>query len=179
MLTLTLLRHAKSSWKNPTVADRDRALSSRGRMAAPLMGRAMAEHKIVPDLVLCSPSRRTRETLDLVLPTLKPVPDVHFEEALYDADPDTIVDLVRDEPNRFRHIMVIGHNPGFQQLAHELIGSGPLGARDRLSVKLPTCGLVVMRFAQNDWANIGYGRGELQLFLVPKDLGLTPSPIDP
>ena len=71
MLTLSLLRHAKSSWKNPTLADRDRPLATRGETDAPVMGKAMAERGIDPDLVLCSSARRTRDTLALVLPELK------------------------------------------------------------------------------------------------------------
>ena len=74
MLTLSLLRHAKSSWNNPSLADRDRPLAIRGVADAPLMGRAMTERGIDPDLVLCSSARRTRDTLALVLPELKVEP---------------------------------------------------------------------------------------------------------
>jgi phosphohistidine phosphatase len=179
MLTLSLLRHAKSSWKNPSLADYDRGLSARGEAAAPLMGQAIAEHGLVPDLVLCSSSRRTRDTLDLVLPSLKPKPEIRYEDVLYHAEPDGILDMLRQEPSQFGHIMVIGHNPCFHMLAHDLIGSGPLLARDRLSAKLPTCGLVVIRFHVHMWEEIAYGTGELALYLVPSDLGLAPSPIDP
>jgi phosphohistidine phosphatase len=179
MLTLSLLRHAKSSWKNPSLADFDRSLSSRGEVAAPVMGKAIAEHGLVPDLVLCSSSRRTRETLELVLPSLEPKPEIRFVEALYHAEPDVILGLLHGEPPQAKHIMVIGHNPGFHAFAYEAVGSGPLLARDRLAVKLPTCGLVVIRFRQSSWQEIGYGKGELALYLVPSDLGLTPSPIDP
>jgi phosphohistidine phosphatase len=76
MLTLSLLRHAKSSWKNPTLPDHDRPLNSRGKAQAPMVGKAMAKRGLNPDLVLCSTARRTRDTLDLVLPELKGEPKV-------------------------------------------------------------------------------------------------------
>ena len=85
MLTLSLLRHAKSSWSNPTLPDRDRPLATRGVTDAPLMGKAMAERGIDPELVLCSSARRTRDTLALVLPELRVEPKVVYEDALYHA----------------------------------------------------------------------------------------------
>jgi phosphohistidine phosphatase len=179
MLTLSLLRHAKSSWKNPGLPDRERPLSSPGLAAAPLIGKAIADRRLVPDLVLCSSSRRTRETLEHILPFLTPPPEAILEDELYDADPDLLLDQVRRQARTVRHLMLIGHNPGLQVFAEELIGSGPLHARDRLNAKLPTCGLVVIGFKAGDWADLAYGSGELTLFLVPSDLGLTPSPVDP
>lgn len=179
MLKLSLLRHAKSSWKNPRLPDIERSLSSRGRAAAPLMGEAIAERDLIPDLVLCSSSRRTRETFDLASPAWGETPKVEYLEALYHAAPDQLLDIVRDQTPETRHLMLIGHNPGFHIFGYDLIGRGPMHARDRLSEKFPTCGLLVIDFNEGDWADIRYGAGELSLFLVPADLGMTPSPIDP
>ena len=86
MLTLSLLRHAKSSWKDPTLADHERPLNTRGQAEAPVMGKAMAEHGLDPDLVLCSTARRTRDTLALVLPELRTEPKVVYEDGLYHGD---------------------------------------------------------------------------------------------
>ncbi|ODA68472.1 2,3-bisphosphoglycerate-dependent phosphoglycerate mutase [Methyloligella halotolerans] len=179
MLRLSLLRHAKSSWKNPGMADIDRSLSSRGRVAAPVMGDAIAERGMVPDLVLCSSARRTRETLDLASQAWEPPPAVEYREELYHAAPDTLLDIVREQMPETKHLMLIGHNPGFHLFGFDLIGRGPKHARERLGEKFPTCGLLVADFAVGEWADIRYGTGELSLFLVPADLGLTPSPIDP
>ena len=179
MLRLSLLRHAKSSWKNPGMADIDRSLSSRGRAAAPLMGEAIAERGLVPDLVLCSSARRTRETYDLVSEGWEPPPAVEYCEALYHAAPDNLLDIVREQAPDTGHLMLIGHNPGFHLFGYDLIGRGPLHAQERLSEKFPTCGLLVVDFNEGEWADVRRGAGELSLFLVPADLGLTPSPIDP
>ena len=87
MLTLSLLRHAKSSWKDTSLPDLDRPLATRGMVEAPLMGKAMAKHGLDPDLVLCSTARRTRDTLELVLPQLKTEPKVIYEDGLYHGTP--------------------------------------------------------------------------------------------
>ncbi len=95
MLTLSLLRHAKSSWKNPALPDRERPLNARGMSDAPAMGRAMSERGIEPELVLCSSAQRTVDTLSLVLPELKIEPEVIYEDALYQASPDDMLGMVR------------------------------------------------------------------------------------
>ena len=96
MLTLILLRHAKSSWSNPGLADVDRPLATRGLNDAPLMGKAMAERGIDPELVLCSAARRTRDTLDLVLPELRVEPKVVYDKALYHASPETMLEMLHE-----------------------------------------------------------------------------------
>lgn len=179
MLRLSLLRHAKSSWKNPGLPDIERSLSSRGRAAAPVMGEAIAERLLVPDLIVCSSSRRTRETYDLVSQGWEEPPEVDYRETLYHAAPDKLLEIVREQSDQIRHLMLIGHNPGFHIFGYDLIGRGAGHARDRLSEKFPTCGLLVVDFPAGSWQDVRYGAGELALFLVPADLGLTPSPIDP
>lgn len=143
------------------------------------MGEAIANRGLIPDLVLCSTARRTRETYDLVAPFLEPKPEVRYEKAIYNAAPETLLALIQDQAPSTGHLMMVGHNPGFHELAYDLTGSGPQLARDRLSAKLPTCGLVVLTFQTGDWLDVDYRKGELALFLVPSDLGLIPSPIDP
>src|SRR6476661_2151495 len=83
MLTLSLLRHAKSSWKDPALPDHDRPLNTKGKAEAPVMGKEIAKHALDPDLVLCSTARRTRDTLELVLPELKAEPKIIYEDGLY------------------------------------------------------------------------------------------------
>src|SRR4029450_6187924 len=93
MLTLALLRHAKSSWSDPVALDRERGLAARGLADGPLMGKAMAERGIDPDLVLCSSARRTRDTLGLVLPELRVEPKVVYEDALYHSTPEEMLNI--------------------------------------------------------------------------------------
>src|SRR5688572_16388691 len=142
MLTLSLLRHAKSSWKNPTLTDHDRPLATRGETDASLMGKAMAERGIDPDLVLCSSARRTRDTLALALPELKIEPKVVYEDAVYHATPAEMLDMLRQVAPGASRVMLVGHNPEIQSFALDLVGSGPKHYRDRLREKYPTAGLV-------------------------------------
>jgi len=170
MLTLSLLRHAKSSWKNPTLPDRDRPLASRGVTDAPLMGRAMAERGIDPELVLCSSARRTRDTLALVLPELRVEPKVVYEDALYHASPAEMLKMMREIQPGASRVMLVGHNPELQAFAQDLIGSGSSHLRDRLSEKYPTAGLTVINFASGLWSSVTVNSGTLNLFLSPKDM---------
>jgi phosphohistidine phosphatase len=170
MLTLSLLRHAKSSWSNPTLPDRDRPLATRGVTDAPLMGKAMAERGIDPELVLCSSARRTRDTLDLVLPELRVEPKVDYIDALYHASPEEMLEMLHGIQPGANRVMLVGHNPEIQAFALDLVGAGPKHFRDRLSMKYPTAGLAVINFASGLWKSVGVNSGTLNLFLSPKDL---------
>lgn len=170
MLTLSLLRHAKSSWKNPTLPDAERPLASRGVADAPVMGRAMTERGIDPELVLCSSARRTRDTLALVLPELKVEPKVVYEDALYHASPEEMLERLRALQPDASRVMIVGHNPELQTFALDLIGSGPKHMRDRLREKYPTAALAVINFTAGLWSSVDVNSGSLNLFLTPKEL---------
>jgi phosphohistidine phosphatase len=173
MLTLTLLRHAKSSWDDPALKDFDRPLNDRGREAAPVMGAEMRRQGLRPDHVLCSPSQRTRQTLDFLrqaLPALKALGPADEPKALYHASPVILFRTLHALPETVRHCLLIGHNPGLHQLAVWLIGRGPASKRRVLEEKLPTAGLVVMTFEVTRWADIQPGNGQLRLFARPRDV---------
>jgi len=170
MLTLSLLRHAKSSWKDPTIADHDRPLNTRGRTEAPVMGKAMTEHGLDPDLVLCSTARRTRDTLQLVLPELKTEPKIVYEDGLYHGTPQEMLDLLREVAAPASQVLLVGHNPELQSFALDLIGSGAKHLKDRLEAKYPTAGLVVVRFQAGAWKDIAVNSGKLELLLAPSDV---------
>jgi phosphohistidine phosphatase len=170
MLTLSLLRHAKSSWSNPTLPDRERPLATRGVTDAPLMGKAMAERGIDPDLVLCSSARRTRDTLDLVLPELRVEPKVVYVDALYHASPEQMLEMLREIEPGANRVMMVGHNPEIQAFALDVVGSGPKHFRDRLRTKYPTAGLAVINFVSGLWKSVSVNSGTLNLFLSPRDL---------
>src|SRR5262249_40055524 len=112
MLTLSLLRHATSSWTDARLRDCERPLNERGGKSAPCMGACMARRGLVPDLVLCSTAVRARQTLDLALPYFHGAPAVVYEDALYLASPATLLKLIRAVSADMRHVMVIGHDPG-------------------------------------------------------------------
>lgn len=173
MPELILLRHAKSSWDDADVADADRGLSTRGRKAAPRIGRLLAREGLRPELVLCSSARRTRETWALVQAELPGEVPVRFRDSLYLATPATLLAAIRRAPADVTRLMVLGHNPGMHGFACRLLAEGAAGgdgeARRRLAEKLPTAGLVVLRI-EGDWRGIDWGRARLLRFTRPKDL---------
>ncbi len=170
MLTLSLLRHAKSSWISPSLPDQDRPLNARGVADAPIMGRAIAKHGIDPSLVLCSSARRTRDTLALVLPELRIEPRVIYEDALYHVSASEMLRMLRGVSTDISSVMLVGHNPEIHALALDLIGKGPQTVKMRLLEKLPTTGFVVITFPFPSWGEVTVNSGELKLFLTPKIL---------
>jgi phosphohistidine phosphatase len=171
MLTLSLLRHAKSSWADRELEDHERPLAKRGTKAAGAMGAFIAKNGLWPDLVLCSDAVRTRATLALVLPELgKPPPRVVFDAALYMATPAALLGRVQKMKSDARHVMLIGHNPGLHALALELTGKGKQDDVEALAIKFPTCALAVLTFKARKWADIGPGAGSLDLFMTPRRL---------
>jgi phosphohistidine phosphatase len=171
MLTLSLLRHAKSSWSGSRLKDIERPLSERGERDAPHMGAFMAQQRLVPDLILCSPAVRTRQTLDLVLPRLKASPEILYEETLYPGAPAAMLKRLQRVASSVRHVMLIGHNPGLQALAQALAADGAEEDLEALAEKLPTGGLAVIAFDRASWDKVKAGVGHLKLFMVPKRLG--------
>lgn len=171
MRTLTLLRHAKSSWDDERLDDFDRPLAPRGRKAAPLMGRHMRAIGLAPDLVLCSGSVRTRETARLVLAELgRPDLPVIYDDTIYEAAPDALLERLRQLPADVRHLLMIGHNPGLQSLALTLAGDKLAPAHAGLAVKLPTGSLVEIELDCRDWRSAGPHCGLVKRFERPRDL---------
>jgi phosphohistidine phosphatase len=170
MRRLLLLRHAKSSWAEPGASDHDRPLNRRGEEAAPRIGAYLRRHKLIPDAVLCSTARRARATWDLVAAEAPAAPPATHEARLYDASPRTLLDVFRRAPSAARSVLVVGHNPGLQEVATQLIAAGDLDDRERLREKLPTGGLVVIDFAIEGWAKLHARSGRLERFVVPRML---------
>ncbi len=170
MLTLTLFRHAKSSWDYPNLEDIDRPLTPRGEAAAPLMAANLAKHSIAPDLILCSPSQRTRQTIVLALPAFATRPEVDYADALYHAGVETLHAILRHVPAAARSVMIVGHNPGLQSFAMHLIGSGEPKALHAIAGKFPTSGAAVITFDAKDWSKIKRASGHLDMFVTPRML---------
>ena len=167
MRRVMLLRHAKSDWAQ-AAGDRERPLNERGRGAAPKIGRYIAQAQTIPDLILCSTARRTRQTCDLVAARFSTAPQIVFEEELYLAESGTIIGLVRAVPDNFQTVMVIGHNPGIHQAAADLTGSGNTKDRATLSARFPTAALALIDFSNNEWAGISLHTGKLDRFITPR-----------
>jgi len=176
MPTLMLLRHAKSDWPKSggsKLDDHDRPLSSRGRKDASRMGKYMRSEKCEPALVLCSTAARTRETWDLVALELKSKAKVRFEKALYLAAWPALLSIVQSTAATTPSLMLIGHNPGMEQLAIALAlqpkTPSERARAENLSKKFPTCALAVLEF-EGDWRAVKPGSGRLAAFVKPKDL---------
>lgn len=166
MTRLYLLRHAKSSWDEPGLADRDRPLAPRGRRAAERMAEHLRAEGIRPDIVLCSPALRARRTLEIVRPSLGE-PEVTVEDALYGIDADALLGRLRELPEGTDAAMVVGHNPTLQDLALDLAGEGE--DLPRLREKLPTGALLALAF-EGAWHDLGPGTARLGSFVSPRDL---------
>lgn len=164
MRTLYLLRHAKAR-REREVSDRDRQLHRRGIRQATALAAWLAQQK-PPGLVLCSPSRRTRDTLALVLPALREPPEIEFPDALYLASPDTLRAAVHDAGEQVRALMLVGHNDGIHQFALELTG----GADVARLVGFPTGALALLEFDIGSWRELKPRSGRLAAYVDPDQL---------
>ena len=169
MRELLLLRHAKSSRNDATLADFDRPLSGRGRKDAPRMGALMAARGWTPDHAIVSPALRTRQTWDLMRPALGEVA-THCDETIYEAAPEAILAAIRAAPPGARRLLVIGHNPGLEDLSAILASDrSDAPSLATLREKFPTGALA--RFAvEAEWRNLAGGGARLTDFVRPKDL---------
>jgi phosphohistidine phosphatase len=168
MKRVYLLRHAKSSWKDSSLADRDRPLARRGRRAAKSMAGHLEAERIRPDRVLCSPACRTRETLERIEGAFGDRVETTFDEALYAASEAGLLARLEALPEDVGSVMVIGHNPGLEELALALAAEGPGLARMR--EKYPTAALATIDLPATRWSELERGSGELVGYVRPADL---------
>ncbi len=169
MKTLYFLRHFKSSWKDRSLEDFDRPLAKRGCRAAELMAGYVARDGIAPAQILCSSSRRTRETLERMLEAFGGAVPSRFEKGIYLADTSALLLRLRRLGDS-ASVMIIGHNPGLEDLALTLIGSGEQSARARLASKFPTGALAVLSTEIRTWRELEAGCARLDTFVCPRDL---------
>lgn len=172
MHQLLLLRHAKSSWDDPKLDDRERPLNPRGRLAAAALRQAMHDIGLAPDVVLVSPARRTMQTLAALEPW-DDTPLVEPIEALYLASSAQLLSVLHGVATTARSVLLIGHNPGLHELALLLVGSQAMTPAHadmrRLASGLPTGGLAEFTVA-GPWSELAEGGGRLQRFVAPRDL---------
>lgn len=170
MLNLYLLRHAKSSWSRFLVPDINRPLNGRGRRAARVMADHMAEMKISPDLVLCSPARRTRQTLEVLSKRLPEGAQTLFESGLYGSGADGYLEVIKEHGGSAQTILLIGHNPAMEELAALLVGGGDEAAQADMDEKFPTAALAHIAFETAAWSDLAPGSGHLVSFIKPREL---------
>jgi len=145
-------------------------LAPRGRRAAPAIGIYLRDHKLIPDLVLVSTAQRTRETWELINLMFAEAPTVRYDDKLYLADADDILKRIAKAPAAAETVMVVGHNPGLQELAVALFGGGEAIDFNRLKAKFPTGGLAIYEFDVDRWSNLRVKSGRLVGFTAPRDL---------
>jgi phosphohistidine phosphatase len=166
---LVLLRHAKSSWKDTSLPDDERPLAPRGRRAMKLVTQHLRAGDLAVDLVLCSPARRTRQTLDGIRGGLRGVPEVRFVREIYEATPTELLEIVQYVDGRYATVLLIGHNPGMQELASGLVSGGDEAALARLREGFPTAALATLS-CEVDWPDLSWRAAWLESFVRPRDL---------
>ena len=171
MKTLFLLRHAKSSWDDAVERDYDRPLNPRGRRAAAVMGRYLASEGLRFDRVIVSGARRTRETVETLIEAYGAPLAPLFDDRLYMASAATLLDVIHGVPASAQSLLLLGHNPGLEDLAMRLAGpDSDAGLRAALEVKYPTATLAALRTDTDDWARVEDGGCTLTRFVRPRDL---------
>jgi phosphohistidine phosphatase len=171
MRELLVLRHAKSRWDQPSIDDHDRGLAPRGLAAARKMGALIADEGWLPDSILCSTALRVQETLALASeswPTQAMPKTDHA--SLYLAAPGHILETVRRQPDEYRRLMIVGHNPGLQTFVMRLAGHGDKKLRAAIQNKFPTAGLALIALDVDSWSKIGWTIGRLVDYRVPRDI---------
>ena len=170
MKTLTLLRHAKSTWDDPVARDFDRPLNRRGRQAARTVGREMRAQGLEFDQVIASPAVRVIETLADIAEgygaDLKPM----FDQRIYLASTATLLDVIHEASDSAAGLLIVGHNPGLENLALLLSRDDGNGFRGEIAVKYPTATLAEIGLAVGQWSEVAEGAGTITRFIRPRDL---------
>ena len=170
MLRLFLMRHAKSSWSDPSLHDFDRPLNKRGQKDAPKIGQAMKSRHYCPDRILCSSAQRTKETMAGIIPSLSGDVSLKLLDALYEGNNPDYLSLLKEHARDSQNLMIVGHNTGLQELAVDLAGSGDPALITRMQEKYPTAALAVLDFDSPDWTAISQQAGHLVDFIRPRDI---------
>ncbi|HCA57930.1 MAG TPA: hypothetical protein DEP46_08125 [Blastocatellia bacterium] len=160
MKTLLLMRHAKSSWTDPSLSDFERPLNERGRRAAPFMGGVLKREGLIPDHIICSPANRTKETAELVQAAVELDLEIGNDARIYEATAGELIDVVSEMPETSSRALLIGHNPSSEQFLQ--IMTGAIEA-------MPTAALAVIDLEIGSWAEIAPGKGKLRRLFRPKE----------
>lgn len=161
MKTLLLLRHAKSSWQDAGLRDFDRPLNKRGMKAVPLVGKFMREREVKPDLIVSSPALRARTTAALVAEGGELQAELRYDERIYEADLDALLKVVAQFDEEAEMILLVGHNPGLQELLRFLTGE---------EKEFPTAALAYISLTLDEWSEAAERSGRLQWLVTPKSL---------
>lgn len=170
MKKVILLRHAKSSWDDPSLDDHDRPLNGRGQKSAPVIAAWLANRRHLPDRVLCSSSTRTRETVDRMKPELPGLPDPEIDPELYHASPSAMRERLAQLPAECDTVMVVGHQPGLGALARKLSDGQERRRCRRAYEHFPTAAAAVLEVDVEDWAELDFAKARFVDFAKPREL---------
>jgi phosphohistidine phosphatase len=169
MHRLFVMRHAKSSWNNASFGDHERPLAPRGRRAAAALADHVATLEPAPALVLCSTAKRAQDTLEPVRSRLPTATAVQIEDELYGASAPGLLDRLREVSDDTPSVLLVGHNPGLEDLVKGLGRDGDAELLARINAKFPTGALATLAFA-GPWKSLEWGAATLEAFVVPADL---------
>lgn len=161
MKTLYILRHAKSDWNDAALSDFERPLNERGRKAAPLIGKTMKERNFVPQTIISSPAVRAKQTAELVRENAEIEGEINFDSRIYEANPQTLLEIVSEIEDANDAALIVGHNPGFETLVRILTGK---------IEPMPTAALAVVDLEIENWNQIFAAVGTLRDLLRPKEI---------
>ena len=161
MRTLYLLRHAKSSWKEPAQADFERPLANRGRKACEIVARMIQDRGLEFDLVLCSTAIRARETIDLVSKYAKLKSELRFDERIYEATVSELLEILSQLENDRKNVLLVGHNPGFEDLLHVFSGADQ---------RFPTAAMAKIKLKISKWSEPFEDKASVDWVVRPKEL---------
>ncbi len=170
MKRLTLLRHAKSGWDDPVERDFDRPLNGRGRRAANRMGRYLRDESLAYDHVVASPALRVQQTIAGVEDGYGRPLSPHYDRRIYMASAAALLDLIQSLDDAHSNVLMVGHNPGLENLVLMLVPQTETGLRDEVEIKYPTATLAEMRFDVDRWADVDERTGRLVRFMRPREL---------
>ena len=171
MKTLGLLRHAKSDWHDPRARDFDRPLNARGRQGAAVMGRHVRDLGLIWDRMISSPAIRCAETIELACQAAGRPVAVNWDRRIYLASSVTLADLLREQDDSAASVLMVGHNPGLEDLIFDLVpDDGTSQLRDQVEIKFPTATFAVLELAIDHWARIRENCAALIHLTRPRDL---------
>lgn len=169
MKTIFVLRHAKSSWNNSSLSDFERPLNERGKEAAPFIGEFMKKNDFTPDLIISSPAERAKQTAEFVKKAADFQSEIRFNEKIYEASPLRLLEVISQADADAEKLLLVGHNPGFENLVRILSGE---------NVRMPTAALAVIDLEVDEWAEV-YDEcialeeievcGKLRTLIIPKE----------
>ena len=169
--SLCVMRHAKSSWKDLSVPDFERPLARRGKRAARSMGHWLTRARPLPELILCSTATRAVQTCQLITEPLGSSIKVHFEDGLYGASGTALLMRLRALPDKVKSVLLIGHNPGVQDLLIELASEDDPARLDEVRAGFPTCAVATLRVSGH-WSELGPSSACVKDLVMPSTLSL-------